>query len=396
MADGPLFNAYAQLMSRTDAMIADTFVPLTLAVFPTITGIVIVLIAWQGYRVFYGRGGGELLANSLVLLIKYGIIIALFSSFARYNYFIVDIFEDTPDNIATLLSNAYLSPDERENVTSLITLLDAFTKTVTEKAVDHIEGTSIGEKFEGLIILGVTYTFTVFAAFQFAITEVVTVLFLMLAPFALTALMFDKTKGIFEGWLRTLTTMAILKVLLIVMVTMLLTVFEKAPENLNPKDTTYGSASIAVYLLVTGIMILVTFRLPEFASQMGGGLSVSAAGLTVAAVGGAINSAAGAIEGADRAQRGARKGVGAAKEAGMGKGKQALSGAYRGATEALRPDLSSRRYEDDRMDQRALATLGMSRNSDGSTGRIDKAKPPRQVESDERKAERYLNQGAKN
>jgi len=363
MADGPLLNSYNAISAGLDSVVADSFTNMSNAVFPTITGSVIVLIAYQGYKVFYGRGSGELVANSILILVKYTIIMALFATFSLYQTFIVDLFESTPGSIGAVFTASW---SDSETDGSIIKMLDDFARTVGKKAADHSWGSSIGEKFEALVFSAVAYLYVVFAAVQFMIAEIVTKLFLMLTPLALAAILFDKTKGIFEGWLRTLTTMAILKVLLIVMVTLMMGLFGDAANNLEPK-TREGAASIGVFLLIVLLMMLVTFRLPDLASQLGGGLSVSAAGVVVAAAAAGTAAMAGAFSGADRAQRGFRQGKNAANEAGM-TGREAMkAGVVRGATEAARPGLTQRRFEDQRMSRRASQQVGAMKRS-GSSG----------------------------
>ena len=389
MADEPLRRAYNEIVETLDAFVQDTFYTLADAVFPTITGLTIILIAWQGYRVFYGRTGGESVSNSIVILVKYGVIMAIFGTFGLYELFIGNLFEDLPDAIASNMASTWSSASDS---TDIIDLLDIYTQTATEKAMAHYRGYSIVEALEGMVIILVTYLYTLFAAFQFGLTIIVTKLFLALTPIALTAIMFDKTKGIFEGWLRTLTTMAALKILLILMVSMMMAIFGEAADALNPKDSTTGASSLAIFVLVTVLMLLITIRLPDFASQLGGGLSVSATNLTAAAVAGGIAMAAGAISRGDRFQRGARQGMAAAKAEGLdGKG-QARAAVMRGATEAARPGLTGRRFEDARMKRRAENYVGELKRSEGSGGGRSEAGPSRSsLTPNQRRAAQFTN-----
>jgi len=56
------------------------FALLSEAVFPSLTGLVIMLLAWEGYKLFYGRSVADGLTNSVILMIKYAVIMALFGS----------------------------------------------------------------------------------------------------------------------------------------------------------------------------------------------------------------------------------------------------------------------------------------------------------------------------
>ena len=374
MADEPLRRAYDEIVKTLDAFVQDTFFTLSDAIFPTITGLTIILIAWQGYRVFYGRTGGETISNSMVLLIKYAAIMAIFGTFSMYELFVGNLFEDLPDAVANNMASTWSSAS---GSTDIIDLLDAYTQTATEKAMAHYRGYSIVEALEGMVIILVTYLYTLFAAFQFGLTVIVTKLFLALTPVALAAVLFDKTKWIFEGWLRTLTTMAALKILLILMISMMMSIFGGAADALNPKDSTVGASSLAIFVLVTVLMLLITMRLPDFASQLGGGLSVSAANLTATAVSSGIGMAAGALSRGDRFQRGARQGMNAAREEGMSGRDVAKATLMRGATESMRPGLTGRRFEDARMSNRARRYVGeMKRTEDaGGSAPTPGAKP---------------------
>lgn len=383
MADGPLLIAYEEIVDGLDSVVAKSFTDLANAVFPTITGLTIILIAWQGYKVYYGRGTGEMITNSLLILVKYAVIMAIFATYNIFDLFIIQFVEETPNSIAKIMAAPWVKGQENDDI---IGLLDEYARTVGQKASDHSWGSSVGEKLEALVIQVVTYLYVAFAAVQFAIAEIVTKLFLMLTPLALAAIMFEKTKGIFEGWLRTLTTMAILKVLLIVMITLLMGLFGDAADKLEPKSDT-GTASIGVFLMITILMILVTFRLPDLASQMGGGLSVSAAGVVVAGAAAAVGAGAAALAGGDRMQRGVRQGGKAAAAEGMGKGGQLKAALYRGATETARPGLTQRRFEDQRMARRATQQVGnMKRGGDSGGGGGTPTPPPKKAQTPDQKA----------
>jgi|GEM_PF-3091145 len=382
MADGPLLIAYKEIVEKLDNVVATSFTDLANAVFPTITGLTIILIAWQGYKVYYGRGTGELVTNSMLILVKYTVIMAIFATYSLFDLFIIQLVEDTPNSIANIMAAPWVTTSDNDGI---IELLDDYARTVGQKASDHSWGSSVGEKFEALVIQGVTYLYVAFAAVQFAIAEIVTKLFLMLTPLALAAIMFEKTKGIFEGWLRTLTTMAILKVLLIVMITLLMSLFGDAADKLDPKSDT-GTASIGVFLLITILMILVTFRLPDLASQMGGGLSVSAAGVVVAGAAAAVGAGAAALAGGDRAQRGYRKGAGAAADAGMGRGARIGAGLRRGATETARPGLTQRDFEGARMARRASQQVDGMKRGGASGGGGASPPPPKKVQTPDERA----------
>lgn len=383
MADGPLLIAYKEIVEGLNSVVAQSFTDLANAVFPTITGLTIILIAWQGYKVYYGRGTGEMITNSLLILVKYAVIMAIFATYDLFDLFIIQLIEETPNSIARVMAAPWVGGQDNNDI---IGLLDEYARTVGQKASDHSWGSSVGEKLEALVIQVVTYLYVAFAAVQFGIAEIVTKLFLMLTPLALAAIMFEKTKGIFEGWLRTLTTMAILKVLLIVMITLLMGLFGDAADKLEPKSDT-GTASIGVFLMITILMILVTFRLPDLASQMGGGLSVSAAGVVIAGAAAAVGAGAAALAGGDRMQRGVRQGGKAAAAEGMGKGGQLKAALYRGATETARPGLTQRRFEDARMARRATQQVGnMKRDGDSGGGGGTPAPPPKKAQTPDQKA----------
>jgi len=109
-------------------------------------------------------------------------------------------------------------------------------------------------------------------------------------------------------------------------------------------------------------------RLPDFASQLGGGLSVSAANLTASAVSSGIGMAAGALSRGDRFQRGARQGMNAAREEGMSGRDVAKAAVMRGTTESLRPGLTGRRFEDARMSNRARRYVGEMKRTEDARG----------------------------
>jgi len=109
MADGPLLIAYKEIVEKLDNVVATSFTDLANAVFPTITGLTIILIAWQGYKVYYGRGTGELVTNSMLILVKYTVIMAIFATYSLFDLFIIQLVEDTPNSIANIMAAPWVS-----------------------------------------------------------------------------------------------------------------------------------------------------------------------------------------------------------------------------------------------------------------------------------------------
>lgn len=347
---GPIERAYMTILDRIDGFTSANFWNIVNYTDDIITGIVMMLLAWNGYKLMAGSPAGETANQIFLLMVKYAAIIALFASYPLYEFYVVDWLRELPNSIAALFpyetdTAGLLTP--RENIA--LAKLDNFLTAAVRTATSMMSWTNIPEALLGIIVIIIALMATIFATLQFGIADLGTILFLAIGPFAITAGLFPQSRGIFEGWLRLLVTLVVLKILIIVTLELLLGAFGATAVRVNGEGlASNGFEGILVFLVFTALMYMVLTKIPDFAAQMGGGLALSAAALAgfvssqiARRTGGAarrgVAGANAARQGAQAVNRNTPPADPNDKEAVAARRRKVMSGALAGAKQGLMP-----------------------------------------------------------
>ncbi len=186
-----------------------------------LTGLLMIAVAWHGYRLLAVGAGGTLLpVDAVALLVRIGIVVALTTSWQAYDRLIYRVATDGPAEIAqatfpsagietaalpTRMQNAYdaihVTPEER-----LARMKEASASEARPAPNPEITGNGAlpgSDRNATADILLVTGAGSWIAA-RFA-----TALLLALGPLAITAMLFETTAGLCIGWLRALVGTAL-------------------------------------------------------------------------------------------------------------------------------------------------------------------------------------------
>jgi len=186
-----------------------------------LTGLLMIAVAWHGYRLLAVHAGGTLLPiDAVALLVRIGIVIALTTSWQAYDRLIYRVATEGPAEIAqatfpaagietaalpTRMQNAYdaiyVTPEER-----MARMKDSAASEGRPAPNPELTGNSAlsGSSRNAVAdILLVTGGGTWIAA-RFA-----TALLLALGPLAIAAMLFETTAGLCIGWLRALVGTAL-------------------------------------------------------------------------------------------------------------------------------------------------------------------------------------------
>lgn len=179
-----------------------------------ITGLLVLFVALLGYRMIMGQVPG--LRDGVLAVIKIGVVLTFAASWPAYRTLVYDVVLLAPAELAAEIGRpAALPGADGGLVEQLDTLDQAFlTLGVIEQTVSAAPpvvgpGVAPATPFDGWGLAGARIIYLIGAAAALAAVRLVAGLLLALGPLFIAFLLFDGTRGLFEGWVRGLVAAAL-------------------------------------------------------------------------------------------------------------------------------------------------------------------------------------------
>ncbi len=296
----------------------------------------IVFIAVYGYKVMIS---GRFSASDMIVhCVKIIILLAVATQWDTFFVIVYNMVTDLPSDIAgQILQGATntlgSSAQPTDQLTANSGLSDFFDRGM--KVVQRIlEGAGIMEWsvyfYAGVVFMG-TVGFAAYAGMLIILSKVALAILLAVGPVFILLLVFSNTRGLFEGWLRTLLNYSVIPIFVYTLLAFLLSLAERPLENMEQNSGVNDPVldGVAPYALVTFISVLLLMQVMNMAASVTGGLSLSTmrspSWVTGKAKGGFLWSTSGVRQKAGVAiKEGTKKSYEALKQA-LGKNKEAKS-----------------------------------------------------------------------
>lgn len=276
------------LINQVDAIIL-TFVQ---GSFGSLTGTIvtlwrlmfIVFIAVYGYKVIIsGRfSGSDLILHSVKIIV----LLVLATEWDTFFIFVYNMVTDLPADIAgTIMSgaaNSFGDPAATDAASANTALTDFYDRSieVSDKIMEGAGWSDFGLYFyAGAIWIG-AIGFTGYATMLIVLSKVAVAILLAVGPIFILLLIFNNTKNLFEGWLRTLLNYAVIPIFVYVLLALLLTLAE-APlkfmeDNSGPNEELM--TPVAPFLLMSFVGTVLLAQIMNMAASVTGGISLSTMG----------------------------------------------------------------------------------------------------------------------
>lgn len=255
-------------------------------------GLIVLWAVFIGYQFFYG--GFETTGRKLIAgLIKIFIIVGIVYNWNNYNNLIAQPLQKIPAELAARMLG---SDDPKGALDAIFQSIDKFLSTGVGAASDLLSITSVGTSLVAVVaMIGIILT-SIAVFVTLLIATVGTQITLIIGPVVFAALMFDQTRGLFEGWLRILITLFMTKLMAIVLISTCLFVFEDTASQYQLAVGTDKNFQAAVgYLIVALVIFAMTAIVPQFAQSIGGGVAVSGTKIAQTAGVAALGAATGVV-----------------------------------------------------------------------------------------------------
>ena len=172
----------------------------------TLTTLMIIAVAFFGYRLVLGRG--LVLADVVQLALRIGVVLLLATSWALVQGVVYDTVARAPTRIAGELTTAIDAPAPLEGIQSALNKIEQASIGWRQRA--GIASPLVGGPPTTAMTLNVAaFLLTMTTVGLLVVSRIVLALLLALTPVIAGFLLFDATRGLVEGWLRALVAAAL-------------------------------------------------------------------------------------------------------------------------------------------------------------------------------------------
>lgn len=281
-----MISAIDQLISNVDSIVflfvQGSFGSLSAAIALFWRIMFIIFIAIFGYKVMIsGRfSASELMINTLKIVI----ILAVATEWDSFFLVVYDLSTDLPSDIAgqmLLSASASLNDPSLSNIENANMGLSLFYDRSLAVTQDVLEGASWYDLgiylYAGTIAL-VALLFSGYAAMLIILAKIAVAILLAVGPIFILLLIFQNTRSLFEGWLRTLLNFAIIPIFIYAVIAFFIILAENPLQNLenNADVNAQLLTAMAPFLLISVVGFMIMAQVMNMASSITGGVSLSA------------------------------------------------------------------------------------------------------------------------
>lgn len=246
-----------------------------------LTSLMVVAVALYGYRLLLGRGLA--LGEVVGLAIRLGVVLLLAASWSSFQTVAYDAVARAPSRIASDLVVAIDAPAPLEGVQSALDRIEELSVGWRTRA--GIASPLVGGAPTAAMTLNASsFLLMISTLGLLVVCRILLSLLLAITPLVAGFLLFDATRGLLEGWLRAMTTAAVIPLFVLILGAIELSILaplldhmvdQQAHGQFEFDDVTPVGLVILVFTLAIGASaraaatIARGIRLPRFARPSG-------------------------------------------------------------------------------------------------------------------------------
>ena len=179
-----------------------------------LTSLMVIAVALYGYRLLLGRGLA--LGDVIGLAIRLGVVVLLAATWSSFQALAYDTVAREPSQIANNLIVSIEAPPPLSGVQSALDQIDELNVGWRTRA--GIASPLVGGAPTAAMALNVSsFLLMISTLGLLVVSRVLLSLLLAITPLVAGFLLFDATRGLLEGWLRALTTAALLPLFVLIL-----------------------------------------------------------------------------------------------------------------------------------------------------------------------------------
>lgn len=236
-----------------------------------LTGLMILAVAFFGYRLLFGRG--LILSDAVSLTVKIGIVLLLATSWASWQAVAYNGFARAPTQIASELLVGIGSPPP---IDSLENTLDGLTQAaVGYRSRAGIASPLVGGPAAAAAVLNVSAIILTLSTVGILIaSRVVLAILLAIAPAMAGLILFNSTRGMAKGWLAAMAAVAIAPAFALLVASIEFAIITPILQRLLAEQAagTFENESVMPIGLVAIVFVIALIFAVRAAAQIGRGL----------------------------------------------------------------------------------------------------------------------------
>ena len=236
-----------------------------------LTGLMVIAVAFFGYRLLLGRG--MILADAVGLAIKLGVVLMLATSWASWQALAYDGVARAPSQIASEMLVGIGSPPPIESLENALDNLTASTVGYRSRA--GIASPLVGGPAAAGAVLNISaILITLSTVGVLVATRVVLAILLAIAPAMAGFILFEGTRGLALGWLGAIVAVAIAPAFALLLAAIEFAILNPMIARLMSEQAagTFENSAVMPIGLVTIVFVIATFFALRAVGQMTHGL----------------------------------------------------------------------------------------------------------------------------
>lgn len=243
-----------------------------------LTSLMTIAVALYGYRLLLGRG--LLLADVVALAVKLGVVLLIAASWASWQGLAYDTLARAPTRVASELVVSIDAPAPLEGVQTALDQLEAGNVGWRTRA--GIASPLVGGAPTAAMALNTSsFLLTLSTLGLLVISRIVLALLLAIAPVMAGFLLFDATRGLVEGWLRSMVAAALIPLGVLVLAAIELAVLLPLIDRMLAEQSReiFEISSVTPVALVVIIFSLAILAAARALSRIAGGIRLGGHGI---------------------------------------------------------------------------------------------------------------------
>ena len=245
----------------------------------------VVFIAVYGYKVIIS--GRFSFTDMIVHCVKIIVLLIIATQWDTFFLIAYNMATNLPSDMAgqvlqgaTNTLNSGAQPIDQATANSGLSNFFDRGMAIVQKILEGAGFMDVGIWLYALAVFMGTVGFAGYAGMLIVLSKIAVALLLALGPVFILLLIFSNTRGLFEGWLRTLLNYAVIPAFVYTLLAFLLSLAERPLQNLEQNSGITQSLldGVAPYALVTFISVLLLMQVMNMAASITGGLSLSTMG----------------------------------------------------------------------------------------------------------------------
>jgi len=219
-------------------------------------------------------------SSFLRLILRYAVLWGVLASWPAFNAWFYAIVTGMPDDIVRIIVGASGIDEDNNGITLIIERFIDAGISIGDMLIENISISTIALVLIGIIILFLMLIVAAGVILVIGMSKIGIGVTAAVAPIFLAMLLFNGSKGFFDGWLRLTIGFAITYLMAMVMLGFLLFVTEKTIEEFARVDGISRVAEITEYLLIVILTIFLLRQIPSFGASVAGSAAIGVDGIS--------------------------------------------------------------------------------------------------------------------